>query len=311
MAERQDSKEKEKMSHHKFPRSRTELLRQLQDWTADREELFREYERLQEFTAENVSGDTATAVDEKNRQKNRYKDILPYNWRTVKIPVEKPKPGEDHNKYINASWILFKGYKQKFIASQAPIEDTIGDFWHCIAYHQVNIVVMLTALTEGTKAKCARYWPETGRAIFSDTEVSLQSEEDSEHYTLRSLEVVHGEGSPREVLQIQVKGWGDYSVLESTATLLALINKVKEISGKSSAPVLVHCSAGVGRTGTYIATQRLMETIEQAAIFGRPCVWDAVVEMRSARPKMVQKKEQYVYIYSCLLDHMNAAYRPT
>jgi len=141
--------------------------------------------------------------------------------------------------------------------------------------------------------------------------VVLQSEEDSEHYTLRTLEVAHGEESPREVLQIQVKGWGDYSVPESTDTLLALISKVKEISGKSSAPILVHCSAGVGRTGTYIATQRLMETIEQPAIFGRPCVWDAVVEMRSARPKMVQKKEQYVYIYSCLLDHMNAVYRPT
>lgn len=311
MAERQDSREKEKTSHHKFPRSRAELLKQLQDWTADREELFREYQRLQEFTAENVSGDTARAVDEKNRQKNRYKDILPYNWRTVKIPVENPKPGEDHNKYINASWILFKGYKQKFIASQAPIEDTIGDFWHCVAYHKVSVVIMLTALTEGTKAKCSRYWPETGRGIFTDTEVVLQSEEDSEHYTLRNLEVAHGEESPREIWQIQVKGWGDYSVPESTDTLLALINKVKEISGKSSAPILVHCSAGVGRTGTYIATQRLMETIEQPAIFGRPCVWDAVVEMRSARPKMVQKKEQYVYIYSCLLDHMNAAYRPT
>lgn len=303
--------DKMEKSHHKFPRSRNELLKNLQEWTTDREELFREYQRLQEFTAENVSGSTEMAVVEENRRKNRYKDILPYNWRTVKIPVENPKPGEDHNKYINASWILFKGYKQKFIASQAPLEETIGDFWHCVAHHQVDVVVMLTALTEGTKVKCARYWPKTGKAIFSDTEVSLQSEEESDHYTLRSLEVAHGEETPREVLQIQVKGWGDYSVPESTETLLALIGKVKEISGKSTAPILVHCSAGVGRTGTYIATQRLMDTIEHPAIFGRPCVWDAVVEMRSARPKMVQKKEQYVYIYSCLLDHMNAARRTT
>jgi len=166
------------------------LQKQLEEWTADREEIFREYQRLQDFTAENVSGSTDKAVVDENRQKNRYKDILPYNWRTVKIPVEHPKPGEDHNKYINASWILFKGYKRKFIASQAPLEDTIGDFWHCIVHHQVRIVVMLTALTEGTKVKCARYWPEAGKSIFSDTEVCLQEEEESEHFTLRRWHMV-------------------------------------------------------------------------------------------------------------------------
>lgn len=302
--------------HHKFPRSRSELVRKLEVWTGDTEAIYREYERLQEFTKETVSG--STEVAEEHRKENRYKDILPYNWRSVKIPREEPKPGEDHNKYINASWILFKNYKQKFIASQAPLEDTIPDFWHCVVHHRVSIVVMLTDLVEGTKVKCAQYWPSSGNALYSDTEVTMEGEEEVEHYIVRSLRVVQGEEAPREVTHIQVKGWGDYSVPSTTATLLALLAKVREVSSsltlgkrgsvlsKPPPPILVHCSAGVGRTGTFIATHRLLENADHTAILGRPNVWDTVVDMRTARPKMVQKKEQYGYIYSCIHDHMAA-----
>jgi len=159
--------------HHKFPRSRSELVKKLEVWTVDSEGIYREYERLQEFTKETVSG--STEVAEEHRKDNRYKDILPYNWRSVKIPREDPKPGEDHNKYINASWILFKNYKQKFIASQAPLEDTIPDFWHCVVHHSVTMVVMLTDLVEGTKVKCAQYWPSSGNALYSDTEYASEA----------------------------------------------------------------------------------------------------------------------------------------
>lgn len=294
--------------YHKFPRSRSELSKCLTTWSSNKEELHAEYDRLQDYSKDNLSGDTALAVDELNKSKNRYRDILPYKWRTVKIPVEEPKPGENHNKYINASWILFKGYNQKFIASQAPLEDTIGDFWQCVAHHEVEVIVMLTDLAEGTKKKCAQYWPTNDKAIYSDTEVNLVDEEQEEHYTLRRLQLLQGSDKVREVVQLQVKGWGDYSVPKTTSTLLSLIHRVKVL--RTSSPILVHCSAGVGRTGTYIATQRLIENVSQnysmSVLLGRPNVWDCVVEMRRARPKMVQKSEQYSYIYHCLSDYMAA-----
>ena len=112
-----------------------------------------------------------------------------------------------------------------------------------------------------------------------------------------------------------MKDWGDYSVPESTATLLSIIQKVRELSASSSplpfirtpaeqAPVLVHCSAGVGRTGTFIATFRHTASINTMVLFSRPSIWDTVLEMRRARPKMVQKKEQYLYVYQCLRDYV-------
>ena len=104
--------------HYEFPRSRKEVLSSLNLVLEDTETLYQEYERLQNYTEESVKGDIENAVHEDNKDKNRYRDILPYNWRTVRIPNKEAAPGEEQNKYINASWILFKDFKQKFIASQ-------------------------------------------------------------------------------------------------------------------------------------------------------------------------------------------------
>ena len=106
--------------HFEFPKSSShkKLLQSLDSILATREAILDEYEALQQFSRENITGDTDTAVSDENRSKNRYKDIVPYNWRSVRIPIEKAKPGEEQNKYINASWIVFKHFKQNFIASQ-------------------------------------------------------------------------------------------------------------------------------------------------------------------------------------------------
>ena len=104
--------------HYEFPRSRKEVLSSLNLVLEDKETLYQEYDRLQNYTEESVKGDIENAVHEDNKNKNRYRDILPYNWRTVRIPDKDAAPGEEQNKYINASWILFKDFKQKFIASQ-------------------------------------------------------------------------------------------------------------------------------------------------------------------------------------------------
>jgi protein tyrosine phosphatase len=190
---------------------------------------------------------------------------------------------------------------------------------------------MLTTLVEKGKVKSSQYWPDENNELFGDHEVTMRSEEEFEHFTLRTLSLQSPDQEERDIthiqvemvkharddkdLIVQVKGWGDYSVPESTATLLAIIKKVREISTAPSSslpiirssepyPILVHCSAGVGRTGTFIATFRHISSIHSLSLFGRPSIWDTVVDMRRARPKMVQNKDQYLYTYKCLRDYM-------
>ena len=109
--------------HFEFPKSLShkKLLQSLETILASKNAILDEYEQLQQFCKENITGDTDTAVSDENRSKNRYKDIVPYNWRSVRIPIEEAKPGEEQNKYINASWIVFKHFKQNFIASQVKL----------------------------------------------------------------------------------------------------------------------------------------------------------------------------------------------
>ena len=104
--------------HYHFPRSTEKTLSSLNLLLDDKDTVFEEYKRLQKFTEESIEGITEEAVTDDSKPKNRYKDILPFDWRSVRIPDKEAKPGEKQNKYINASWILFQDCKQKFIASQ-------------------------------------------------------------------------------------------------------------------------------------------------------------------------------------------------
>ena len=110
--------------HFEFPKSLShkKLLQSLDSVLASKDTMLDEYEELQKFSKENITGDTDTAVSDENRSKNRYRDIVPYTWRSVRIPIEEAKPGEEQNKYINASWIVFKHFKQNFIASQVELK---------------------------------------------------------------------------------------------------------------------------------------------------------------------------------------------
>merc|ERR1712013_324905 len=254
-------------SHYEFPKSRKEVLNSLNQVLEDKESLYEEYERLQNFTQESIHGDTDNAVNEDNKGKNRYRDILPYNWRTVRIPDEEAAPGEEQNKYINASWILFKDFKQKFIASQAPLDGTTSDFWSCISVHKVAVVVMLTTLVEKGKVKSAQYWPEENNELFGDHEVTLRSVEEFEYFTVRVLSLQIPGMEEREIMHIQVKGWGDYSVPDTTTTLLSIIQKVRELSASSPSLLFIRTHAEPA------------PILVPMSLFSRPSVWDTVVDM--------------------------------
>ena len=189
---------------------------------------------------------------------------------------------------------------------QGPKDNTVGDFWSIVWVHHVDIIVMLTSLEEGGKVKCARYWPESGHEIFDQWEVNILGEQTLQSFTVRKLKLTRLEEPEEEriVTQYHVTDWGDYSVPDTTTSLINTVTSVRDVN-KVSSPILVHCSAGVGRTGTFIAVYRIIQSLlSTILVHTLPSPWDTVLDMRKARPKMVQKREQYLFIFKCIQDFL-------
>ena len=222
-----------KFPHGNSPRK---LCDSVERFLESEDDVMTEFARLQEYSSQHCRGDTQTAASETNRHKNRYMDVIPYSWRTVRIPDEQASPGEEQNKYINASWIVFKNMKQPFIASQVkcqvqtmsvevklnvivelidlsvwcvqgPMEDTVSDFWVCVREHSVRTIVMLTALQEGGRVKCAQYWPDGPEPLHChNVTVRLVRTSQQDTTTVRTFATTDGRGQGEKlVTHIEVK----------------------------------------------------------------------------------------------------------
>ncbi|XP_035504695.2 receptor-type tyrosine-protein phosphatase C isoform X2 [Scophthalmus maximus] len=235
-----------------------------------------------------------------NVPKNRYVDILPYDYNRVQLTTGNGKAGCD---YINASFI--DGYKEakKYIAAQGPKDETVSDFWRMVWEQQSSIIVMVTRCEEGNRAKCAQYWPSPEREteIFEEFIVKLNSEGHFPDYTIRHLSLTNREkSSNREVTHIQFMSWPDHGVPGEAHLLLKLRRRVNAFKNFFSGPIVIHCSAGVGRTGTYIGIDAMMEGLEAE---GRVDVYGYVVQLRRQRCLMVQVEAQYILIHQALVEH--------
>nr|XP_046247130.1 receptor-type tyrosine-protein phosphatase C isoform X4 [Scatophagus argus] len=236
-----------------------------------------------------------------NAPKNRYVDILPYDYNRVHLTTGNGETGCD---YINASFV--DGYKEskKYIAAQGPKDETVSDFWRMIWEQQSSIIVMVTRCEEGNRIKCAQYWPSPEREteIFEEFIVRLTSEDQCPDYTIRRLSLTNKreKNSEREVTHIQFISWPDHGVPEEAHLLLKLRRRVNAFKNFFSGPIVVHCSAGVGRTGTYIGIDAMMEGLEAE---GRVDVYGYVVRLRRQRCLMVQVEAQYILIHQALLEH--------
>uniref|UniRef100_A0A1A8DMD3 Receptor-type tyrosine-protein phosphatase C n=1 Tax=Nothobranchius kadleci TaxID=1051664 RepID=A0A1A8DMD3_NOTKA len=236
-----------------------------------------------------------------NAIKNRYVDILPYDENRVQLTTGSGEAGSD---YINASFI--DGYKEpkKYIAAQGPKEETVGDFWRMIWEQQSSIIVMVTRCEEGNRVKCAQYWPTPEREteIFEEFIVKLTSEDLYPDYIIRRLSLVNkrDKNSEREITHIQFISWPDHGVPGEPHLLLKLRRRVNSFKNFFSGPIVVHCSAGVGRTGTYIGIDAMMEGLEAE---GRVDIYGYVVSLRRKRCLMVQVEAQYILIHQALLEH--------
>ncbi|XP_016382460.1 receptor-type tyrosine-protein phosphatase C [Sinocyclocheilus rhinocerous] len=238
------------------------------------------------------------AKKQENQFKNRYVDILPYDYNRVTLSTG----GEDS--YINASFI--EGYQEpkKYIAAQGPKDETIGDFWRMVWEQKSSIIVMVTRCEEGNKIKCAQYWPSLDREteIFEDFVVKIRSEEHCPDYIIRHLILTNKreKASEREVTHIQFISWPDHGVPGDPCLLLKLRRRVNSFKNFFSGPVVVHCSAGVGRTGTYIGIDAMIESLEAE---GRVDIYGFVAKQRRQRCLMVQVEAQYVLIHTALIEH--------
>uniref|UniRef100_A0A672KF07 Receptor-type tyrosine-protein phosphatase C n=1 Tax=Sinocyclocheilus grahami TaxID=75366 RepID=A0A672KF07_SINGR len=237
------------------------------------------------------------AKKQENQSKNRYVDILPYDYNRVTLSAG----GEDD--YINASFI--EGYQEpkKYIAAQGPKDETVCDFWQMVWEQKSSIIVMVTRCEEGNKIKCAQYWPSLDREteIFDDFVVKIRSEQHCPDYTIRHLILNNREkASEREVTHIQFISWPDHGVPGDPCLLLKLRRRVNSFKNFFSGPVVVHCSAGVGRTGTYIGIDAMIESLEAV---GRVDIYGYVAKLRRQRCLMVQVEAQYILIHTALIEH--------
>ncbi|XP_026119279.1 receptor-type tyrosine-protein phosphatase epsilon isoform X1 [Carassius auratus] len=241
------------------------------------------------------------ASREENREKNRYPNILPYDHSRVLLSHIDGYMGSD---YINASYIDGYREKNKFIAAQGPKPETVGDFWRMVWEHKSATIVMLTNTRERKEEKCYQYWPEQGCWIYGCVRVAMEDVTVLVDYTIRKFCVQHhaadGCRAPRLVTQLHFTSWPDFGVPLSPIGMLKFLKKVKTVNPAHAGPIIVHCSAGVGRTGTFIVIDAMMDMMHAEA---RVDVSGFVSKIRKQRCQLIQTDMQYSFIYQALLEH--------
>lgn len=243
------------------------------------------------------SGMFIEARKECNLAKNRYRDISPYDdSRVILFP---PNQGTD---YINANYVDMNipgsGIRNRYIAAQGPLSSTVNDFWSMLWQQQTSLVVMLTLIEERGRDKCSQYWPEVSyRKQYGLLTVTCLSEDSKDKLAIRNLKVVEG-NDERHIKHVQYLAWPDHGVPDDAAHFLQFICKVREWRAGMVEPTVVHCSAGIGRTGVLIGIETAMCLIEA----NQPVYPTEIVkQMREQRAMMVQTVDQYRFICDALL----------
>ncbi|XP_064605808.1 receptor-type tyrosine-protein phosphatase kappa-like, partial [Liolophura sinensis] len=239
-----------------------------------------------------------TAADKpKNKAKNRYRSLVAYDHSRVLLSVT----DDQDTDYINACYISGYNEPKKYIASQGPNGVILNDFLRMIWEQKSGKIVMVTNLVETTKRKCCQYWPDEGSEIFGLITVTLLDEENYADFTVRTLQLTHIKRKTESytVKQFHFTAWPDHGTPAHAAALLDFRDKVNGYQTPLSGPVVVHCSAGVGRTGTYIALDYLIAQAHDEGVVDVPA---CVRQLREQRVNMVQTLEQYKFLHEALAE---------
>ncbi|CAM4594355.1 unnamed protein product [Leuciscus chuanchicus] len=252
-----------------------------------------EYESIdpgQQFTWENSNLEV-------NKPKNRYANVIAYDHsRVVLTPVD-GVPGSD---YINANYI--DGYRKQnaYIATQGPLPETLSDFWRMVWEQRASTIVMMTRLEEKSRVKCDQYWPIRGTETYGMIQVTMLDAVELATYSVRTFALYkNGSSEKRELRQFQFMAWPDHGVPEYPTPILAFLRRVKACNPPDAGPMVVHCSAGVGRTGCFIVIDAMLERMKHEKTVD---IYGHVTCMRAQRNYMVQTEDQYIFIHEALLE---------
>uniref|UniRef100_A0A8D0AS98 Receptor-type tyrosine-protein phosphatase delta n=1 Tax=Sander lucioperca TaxID=283035 RepID=A0A8D0AS98_SANLU len=252
-----------------------------------------EYESIdpgQQFTWENSNLEV-------NKPKNRYANVIAYDHSRVILSSIEGVPGSD---YINANYI--DGYRRQnaYIATQGSLPETFGEFWRMVWEQHTANIIMMTKLEEKSRVKCDQYWPTRGTETYGLIQITLLDTVELATYSVRTFALYKsGSNEKREVRHFQFTAWPDHGVPEHPTPFLAFLRRVKACNPPDAGPMVVHCSAGVGRTGCFIVIDAMAERIKHEKTID---IYGHVTLMRSQRNYMVQTEDQYIFIHDALLE---------
>ncbi|XP_053914045.1 receptor-type tyrosine-protein phosphatase beta isoform X3 [Cuculus canorus] len=264
--------------------------------------LSKEYEDLKDV-GRNQTCDIALLPE--NRGKNRYNNILPYDTSRVKLSNVDDDPCSD---YINASYIPGNNFRREYIATQGPLPGTKDEFWKMAWEQNVHNIVMVTQCVEKGRVKCDHYWPlDQDSLYYGDLIVEMLSESVLPEWTIREFKICSEEqlDLTRLIRHFHYTVWPDHGVPETTQSLIQFVRTVRDYINRTpdTGPTVVHCSAGVGRTGTFIALDRILQQLDSKDTVD---IYAAVHDLRLHRVHMVQTECQYVYLHQCVRDVLRA-----
>jgi len=273
--------------------------------------LFDEY---QEIKSQPPDGTFDHARLAENLAKNRYTDVLCYDHTRVILAREDNDPDSD---YINANFV--DGYKQRnaFISTQGPLPRTFSDTWQMVWEQRVVVIVMTTRTVERHRTKCGQYWPELEGTNVTYGVYNIQSEniENYEDFIVTDLKVTHTvTGEERQVCHFQFTSWPDYGTPDSALSMLQFLQCVREKQAELvehmtpvwdghtlGPPIVVHCSAGIGRTGTFCTLDIAIRKFED---IGKVDIRKTVECIRAQRAFSIQMPDQYVFCHLAFLEYV-------
>ncbi|XP_053353724.1 receptor-type tyrosine-protein phosphatase-like N isoform X2 [Clarias gariepinus] len=278
------------------------ILAYMEDHVKNKDRLLKEWEALCSYQAEPST--VSVAQNESNIKKNRCPDSVPYDHSRVKLKAEVNPSRAD---YINASTIIEHDPRMPaYIATQGPLSHTISDFWQMVWENGCTVIVMMTALVEDGEKQCDRYWPDEGSSLYHIYEVNLVSEHIwCNDFLVRSFYLKNVQSQEtRTLTQFHFLSWPAQGIPTSTRPLLDFRRKVNKCYRGRSCPIIVHCSDGTGRTGTYILIDMVLNRMAKGV---KEIDIAATLEhIRDQRPGMVRTKDQFEFALTAVAEEVNA-----
>ncbi|XP_054236825.1 receptor-type tyrosine-protein phosphatase-like N [Indicator indicator] len=278
------------------------ILAYMEDHLRNRDRLAKEWQALCTYQAE--PSICSIAQSEANLKKNRSPDYVPYDHVRIKLKAESNPSRSD---FINASPIIEHDPRMPaYIATQGPLSHTIADFWQMVWEHGCTVIVMLSPLAEDSVKQCDRYWPDEGSSLYHIYEVNLVSEHIwCEDFLVRSFYLKNVQSQEtRTLTQFHFLSWPAEGIPTTTRPLLDFRRKVNKCYRGRSCPIIVHCSDGAGRTGTYILVDMVLNRMAKGV---KEIDIAATLEhIRDQRPGMVQTKDQFEFALTAVAEEVNA-----